>query len=113
MPESPLADFGSVGGGAGCEVARSVRGAGRPARPIKRKCSAGGAGGCGDSRGARAARRPAAKTGRGNSRKKAPPLPCCSKIPDLAPKCKVPQLFTEILQTLYGRLVSGGGVFPV
>ena len=26
-PESPLADFGSVGGGAGCVVARSVRGA--------------------------------------------------------------------------------------
>ena len=35
--ESPLADFGSVRGGGGCGVARSVRGAGRPARPIKRK----------------------------------------------------------------------------
>ena len=33
-PESPLANFGSVGSGAGCVVARKVGGAGRPARPI-------------------------------------------------------------------------------
>ena len=33
------ADFGGVGGGAGCGVARGLGGAGRPARPIKRKAA--------------------------------------------------------------------------
>ena len=42
MPESPLANFGSVGGGAGCGVARRVRGAGRPARANKEKSSVRG-----------------------------------------------------------------------
>ena len=37
MPGSPLADFGSVGSGAGCGVARKVTAPGRPARANKEK----------------------------------------------------------------------------
>ena len=58
-PVGPLADFGSVSGGAGCGVAREVTAPVGPLGPIKRKCSAGGAGGCGVSRGVRAAGKPA------------------------------------------------------
>ena len=39
VPESPLADFGSVRGRGGCEVARELTAAARPARPIKRKAA--------------------------------------------------------------------------
>ena len=38
-PESPLADFGSVVGMARCGVARGLGGAGRLARPIKKKAT--------------------------------------------------------------------------
>ena len=61
MPESSLADFGSVGGGAGCEVARSVWGSGRPAGPIKKKSSVCGTVGCEVSRRLGSAGKPASR----------------------------------------------------
>ena len=60
-PESPLANFGSVGGAAGCGVSRKATGAGKPDRPIKRKINVSGAAGCGVSRGVGGAGRPASR----------------------------------------------------
>ena len=39
VPESPLADFGSVSGGGRCGVARGLTAAAKPARPIKKKAA--------------------------------------------------------------------------
>ena len=61
VPESPLANFCSVCGGARCGVPRELTAAARPARPIKRICSVRGEGRCEVSRGVSGAGTPASR----------------------------------------------------